>query len=63
MTLPTCCLIDNIRMMAGKEVQTFVASKSQILAAVDSFYGHKNLLDEVRTRDRVGQRCGCYRHR
>ena len=40
-------LIDNIRMMAGKEVQTFVASKSQILAAVDSFYGHKNLLDEV----------------
>ena len=40
-------LIDNIRLMAGKEVQTFVASKSQILAAVDSFYGHKNLLDEV----------------
>ncbi len=40
-------LIDNIRMMAGKEVQVFIASKSQILAVVDSFYGHKNLLDEV----------------
>ena len=40
-------LIDNIRMMAGKEVQPFIASKSQILAAIDSFYGHKNLLEEV----------------
>ncbi len=40
-------LIDNVRMMAGKEVQVFIASKSQILAVVDSFYGHKNLLDEV----------------
>lgn len=40
-------LIDNIRMMASKEVQPFIASKSQILAVIDSFYGHKNLLEEV----------------
>lgn len=40
-------LIDNIRMMAGKEVQPFIASKSQILNIIDSFYGHKNLLEEV----------------
>ena len=40
-------LIDNIRMMAGKEVQPFIASKSQILSVIDSFYGHKNLLEEV----------------
>lgn len=40
-------LVDNIRMMAGKEVQAFIASKSQILAAIDAFYGHKNLLEEV----------------
>ncbi len=40
-------LVDNIRMMAGKEVQPFIASKSQILAVIDSFYGHKNLLEEV----------------
>lgn len=40
-------LMDNIRMMAGKEVQPFIASKSQLLAAIDSFYGHKNLLEEV----------------
>jgi len=40
-------LIDNIRMMSGKEVQPFIASKSQILAVIDSFYGHKNLLEEV----------------
>ena len=40
-------LIDNIRMMASKEVQPFIASKSQILSVIDSFYGHKNLLEEV----------------
>ena len=40
-------LIDNVRMMVGKEIQPFIASKSQILAVIDSFYGHKNLLEEV----------------
>lgn len=40
-------LIDNLRMMVGKEIQPFIASKSQILAVIDSFYGHKNLLEEV----------------
>ena len=40
-------LIDNIRMMVGKEIQPFIASKSQILAVIDSFYGNKNLLEEV----------------
>ena len=40
-------LIDNVRMMVGKEIQPFIASKSQILAVIDSFYGNKNLLEEV----------------
>lgn len=40
-------LIDNLRMMAGKEIQPFIASKSQLLAVIDSFYGNKNLLEEV----------------
>ncbi|MBR2866068.1 MAG: Flp pilus assembly complex ATPase component TadA [Elusimicrobiaceae bacterium] len=40
-------LMDNIRMLVGKEVQPFIASKSQILAVIDSFYGNKNLLEEV----------------
>ncbi len=40
-------LIDNLRMMVGKEIQPFIASKSQILSVIDSFYGNKNLLEEV----------------
>ncbi len=40
-------LIDNIRMMVGREIQPFIASKSQILSVIDSFYGHKNLVEEV----------------
>lgn len=40
-------LMDNIRMMVGREVQPFIASKSQILSVIDVFYGNKNLLDEV----------------
>ncbi len=40
-------LMDNIRMMVGKEVQPFIASKSAILNVIDSFYANKNLLEEV----------------
>ncbi|MBR3603350.1 MAG: Flp pilus assembly complex ATPase component TadA [Elusimicrobiaceae bacterium] len=40
-------LMDNIRMMVGREVQPFIASKSQILSVIDVFYGNKNLLEEV----------------
>ena len=40
-------LIENIKMMSGKQVQPFVASKSQLLNALDSFYSNKNLLEEV----------------
>lgn len=40
-------LLDNIKMMSGKQVQPFIASKSQLLRVIDSFYSNKNLLEEV----------------
>lgn len=40
-------LLENIKMMSGKQVQPFVASKSQLLNVIDSFYSNKNLLEEV----------------
>lgn len=40
-------LLENIKMMSGKQVQPFLASKSQLLNVIDSFYSNKNLLEEV----------------
>lgn len=40
-------LIENIKMMSGKQVQPFIASKSQLLSVIDSFYSNKDLLEEV----------------
>lgn len=40
-------LIENIKMMSGKQIQPFITSKSQLLAVIDAFYSNKNLLDEV----------------
>ncbi|MBR4592486.1 MAG: Flp pilus assembly complex ATPase component TadA [Elusimicrobiaceae bacterium] len=40
-------LLDNIRLMSGKQVQPFISSKSQLLNALDSFYSSRNLLEEV----------------
>ena len=40
-------LMENIKMMAGKQIQPFLTSKSQLLKALDSFYSNKNILDEV----------------
>ncbi len=40
-------LIENIKMMSGKQVQPFITSKSQLLGVIDSFYSNKNLLEEV----------------
>ncbi|MDO5765870.1 MAG: ATPase, T2SS/T4P/T4SS family [Elusimicrobiales bacterium] len=40
-------LLENIKMMSGKQVQPFIASKSQPLNVIDSFYSNKNLLEEV----------------
>ncbi len=40
-------LLDNIKMMSGKQVQPFIASKSQLLRVIDAFYSNKNLLEEV----------------
>lgn len=40
-------LVENIKMMSGKEVQPFITSKSQLLKALDAFYSNKDLLDEV----------------
>ncbi len=40
-------LIENIKMMSGKQVQPFITCKSQLLGVMDSFYATKNLLEEV----------------
>lgn len=40
-------LLENIKMMSGKQVQPFIASKSQLLNVIDTFYSNKNLLEEV----------------
>lgn len=40
-------LLENIKMMSGKQVQPFLASKSQLLNVIDTFYCNKNLLEEV----------------
>ncbi len=40
-------LIENIKMMSGKQIQPFITSKSQLLAVIDAFYSNKNLLEEV----------------
>lgn len=40
-------LLENIKMMSGKQVQPFLASKSQLLNVIDNFYSNKNLLEEV----------------
>lgn len=44
-------VIENIKMMSGKQVQPFITSKSQLLAVMDSFYANKNLLEEVLNAD------------
>lgn len=40
-------LIENIKMMSGKQVQPFIASKSQLLNVIDAFYSNKNLLEDI----------------
>ena len=40
-------VIENIKMMSGKQVQPFITSKAQLLGVLDNFYASKNLLEEV----------------
>jgi type II secretory ATPase GspE/PulE/Tfp pilus assembly ATPase PilB-like protein len=40
-------VIDNLKMMSGMEVQAFIASKSQLLAAIDDFYNKGDLLQSA----------------
>jgi len=40
-------LIDNLKMMTGLEIQPFIASKSQLFAALDAFFAGKDALKEV----------------
>ncbi len=40
-------LIENLKMMSGKQIQPFITSKSQLLSVIDAFYSNKNLLEEV----------------
>ena len=40
-------VLENIKLMSGKQIQPFIASKSQLLSVMDSFYATSNLLEEV----------------
>ena len=52
-------LLDNIKMMSGKQIQPFIASKSQLLSAMDSFYAtSSNMLEEVMSEDLKTQTAG-----
>ena len=40
-------LLDNLKMMTGMSIQPFIASKSQLLLALDNLYENRNVLEEV----------------
>lgn len=40
-------LLENLKMMSGKQIRPFIASKSQLLGVMDVFYSNKNFLEEV----------------
>ena len=42
-------LLENLKMMSGKQIRPFIASKSQLLGVMDTFYSNKNFLEEVMT--------------
>jgi len=42
-------LLENLKMMSGKQIRPFIASKSQLLGVMDVFYSNKNYLEEVMT--------------
>lgn len=44
-------LLENLKMMSGKQIRPFIASKSQLLSVIDSFYSNKNFLEEVMTEE------------
>lgn len=46
-------LLENLKMMSGKQIRPFIASKSQLLAVMDSFYSNKNYLEEVMTEEKA----------
>ena len=47
-------VIENLKMMSGKQIQPFITSKSQLLSVMDSFYSNKNLLEEVLNETMMG---------
>ena len=40
-------LLENLKMMSGKQIRPFIATKSQLLSVMDAFYSKKNYLEEV----------------
>lgn len=46
-------IVDNVRLMSNMEVQVFIATKAQILSAIDSFYQTSNLIDDAMTQQDV----------
>ena len=40
-------MLENLKLISGKQIQPFIASKSQLLSVMDSFYATANLLEEV----------------
>ncbi len=40
-------LLENLKMISGKQIRPFITTKSQLLAVMDAFYSKKNYLEEV----------------
>jgi len=47
--------MDNLRLMTNMEIQPFIATKSQILRVIDSFYQGANLIDQAMSVDTEGK--------
>jgi len=44
-------LLENLKMMSGKQIRPFIASKSQLLSVMDNFYARKDFLEAIMTAD------------
>lgn len=40
-------VVDNLRLMTSREIQPFIATKSQILSVIDRYYQASNLIEEA----------------
>ncbi|MBI4060085.1 MAG: hypothetical protein HY403_01510, partial [Elusimicrobia bacterium] len=47
-------LIDNLKLLSGREIQAFIATKTQILRAIDEFYLGNSVIDSTLSAKKEG---------